>query len=260
MNNRSKSLTTRGKTLASTVDRFFRTNNYLITFLLCIFLLYEMSQTSDFRDAAKEQWATEISVLKKNLGKVHFLTASGQHVVGDKHVIGYADQRFKDYLKNTIIDNVIFGAMVLTDGFDIRFSSPEDILAKTERMRAFEDNFLKTNKTLLKLYREGVYKAIWDGRLPEYLEVSHVKMKEYRTYKDKNGYDLMEGTISVTLLVKSFIKELDKWDNRRTTIKIPFKAYVDILNYADTNNPFGLNIYELSVPVVYKPRADSLRK
>jgi len=240
------------------VDYFFRTNNYLITMLLCFFLLYEINHNNTFREDSAKQWKEELSMLKRNLGKVHFLTASGQHIVGEKHDIQYGDVRFKDYLKNIIVDNTIFGSMKLTQGFKLKFTSAKDIYDKTERMRKFEETFFKTDKTLLKLYRQGLYKAIWDARLPEYLEVSDVVMKNYTTHKNKYGYDVMKGKIAVSILVKSYIKELNKWDNRKTKITIPFSAYVDIVKFASIDNPFGLNIYEIDVPVLFKPRADDL--
>ena len=258
-NQRNTALFDKGKTMGLRINNFFRLNNYLITILLSLFMLYEIIQNNSFREDAATQWKDEISLLKRNLGKVHFLTASGQHVVGEKQVIMYGDVRFKDYLKNTIVDNTVFGAMKLTKGFKIKFLNPKDILEKTERMKKFENAFFHTDKTLLNFYRQGVYKAIWDARLPEYLEIDSVSMTEYTTSQDKNGYHIMSGKIELVILVKSYIKELSKWDNRKTNIAITFSAYVDINKYAGTDNPFGLNIYKLNVPVIYKPRADSLK-
>jgi len=219
-----------------------------------------MNHSNTFREEGRIQWEKQLSLLKRNLGKVHFLTASGQHIVGEKKIIQYGDVRFKDYLKNLIVDSTIFGSMKLTKGFKVSFSSGKEIYTKTKRLKLFEDSFFKTDNTLLHLYREGLYKAIWDGRLPEYLEVSDISMEDYRTFQNEHGYHLMKGKIKVTVLVKSFIKELKSWDNRKTKITIPFEAYVDIDKYGGIDNPFGLNIHALEVPVVFKPRADSLKK
>ena len=257
---RGKDVFYKGRGFAKRVDTFFRTNNYLITLLLCFFILYEINHNNTFRENASQQWEKELFMLKRNLGKVHFLTASGQHIVGEKHVIQYADKRFKDYLKNLIVDNTIFGSMKLTKGFAVKFSSAADILAKTEKMKNFEETFFHADQTLLSLYRQGLYRAIWDGRLPEYLEVSDVRMQNYLTSKNEHGYNMLQGDIEVAVLVKSYIKELNLWDNRKTKITIPFKAYIDIEKFAAIENPFGLNIYKLEIPVVHKPRADSLKK
>lgn len=263
-----KTLPTNTETGASSVPFYTKINvffrNYIFVIALGILMLNMMTycSNSDFQKTALDRIGQHGVLLKKNLGKVHFLTATGQHIVGSKRAVGYSDSRFKRYIANIIIDNQIQGLGELTGGFKISIRKAQDIPKKNEKFGFFNKTFLGNNGVSNKLYTDGLYRAIVEGRLPEYIFINESEIKSYRDVPDEDNSEIRHlfGTIRASVFIKSWIKELKEWDTREVQISIPFKATVDVAEFAGISNPFGVVFDELDIPVILKPTAEDVAR
>jgi len=249
------------ESLDARLNTFFKSNIYLLAFGMVGLNVLTMCSNSSFHEDALEQIDTHGALLKENLGKVHFLTATGQHVVGERFEVGYDDERFKLYLKNVVLDNLIQGLGEMTKGFTLKFINANDIKKNNERFSYFEDTFLPDGSTLLSLYRESLRQIIVEGRLPEYISFSDSVFKNYSVIKNKSEKGApvsIEGIIKSKLMIKSWIKEVKKWDSREVVISIPFKAVIDVAKSANIGNPFGIIFTEIQIPTIVKPKASDV--
>lgn len=249
--------------LTQKLNNFFRGNIYLLAFAMVGMTGLNMCSNSSFKSEALATIKGYEVLLKENLGKVHFLSASGQHVVGNRYEVGYEDDRFKQYLKNIILDNLVQGLSELTNGFTVVFRNGAEIKKKNERFAYFEKTFVPKGSNLLGLYRNSLHRIVVEGRLPEYISLSSSKFIHYyveRKTKEQQNNPHLKGSLSVKVFLKSWIKELKVWDTREVTMNIPFEAVVDIEKYANIGNPFGISFIELEIPTILKPKASDVQR
>lgn len=247
--------------LRDKMNTFFRQNIYVLAFAMVGLNVLTMCSNGSFHDEALGTIKEHGSLLKENLGKVHFLSASGQHVVGDRYEVGYEDDRFKLYVKNVILDNLVQGLAELSNGFSVKFKNGKEINKKNERFVYFEGTFLPKEKDILKLYRDSLYRSTVEGRLPEYISISGSKFLSYSVLKnsvDRKSAPQIEAKMKVKVFLKSWIKELKKWDTREDEIIIPFKAEINVEKYANIGNPFGIRFINIKIPTILKPRASDI--
>jgi len=244
------------------INSFFKSNIYLLAFSMVALNLLTYCSNSDFHDESIKILENHGDLLKRNLGKVHFLTASGQHIVGQKRAIGYNDPRFKRYIVNAILENQIQGLGALSKGFKVKILKDTDISNKNEKWKFFDDVFLSAFPSVNKLYREGVFRAIIEGRYPEYILVEEAKLDGYQDMPQEDNPEIrhLKGNIRAKLYVKSYIKELKVWDTREIDISVIFKATINVAEYADVGNPFGLEFTEIQIPTILKPTATEVAR
>jgi len=245
------------------VNVFFRKNIFLLAVAMVALNFLTYCSNSSFHDEALSKIDKHGVLLKENLGKVHFLTASGQHIVGDRYELGFADPRFKQYLKNVVLDNLLLGMAELTKGFSVKFKNPQDVYSKNSRIKYFEDNFVTKKAIFMKNYRTALYRAVVEGRYPEYMSVSNAVIDNYVYTKAVNSESKkpeIRGTIRASLYIKSWIKELKVWDTREIEVRIPFKAIIDVERYATVGNPFGVSFTTVEIPAIIKPTADDVKR
>ncbi len=252
--------------LVERLNTFFKGNIYLLAFGMVALSMLTMCSNSSFKDDAISKIEKHGLLLKENLGKVHFLTASGQHVVGERFEVGYEDERFQLYVKNIILDNLVQGLAELTKGFTLKFHNGEDIKAKNERFAYFENTFVTKNSPLLSLYRESLNRIVVEGRLPEYISLSDSRFSFYSIKKSlsgesgENSSPEIVAKLQAKVFIKSWIKELKVWDTREVVLNIPFKAIISVEQYANIGNPFGVMFKEIEIPTILKPKASDIAK
>lgn len=239
------------------LNSFFSQSIYVLAAAMVALSMLTYCSNSSFKSEALGEIKQHGVLLKENLGKVHFLTATGQHVVGTKHEAGYLDERFKLYVQNLILDNLIQGSVELTNTFHIKYSSEAEIATKNGRFKNFHETFIRSGTDPLSLFRQTLYRNLVDGRLPEYIFPSKVEFLQYYVNNNKDiGKDpQITARMRVTFMTKSFIKEIKKWENREVEAIIPFNFSVNVSKYANIANPFGLMLDDISIPVLVKPEA-----
>lgn len=247
------------------INTFFKENLFILAFSFVLMNILTMCSNSNFKSESLQLMKDQNLFLRENIGKVHFLSATGQVAVGEKQKLSYADSRFKSYIQNVLINNLLQGKGSLTGGFDKKISIRrwQDLSVVNDKLKLFKSSFLKKNSTVIDSYQKSLFLAILEKRLPEYMIPTNVGFEYYRVnskFLKKNQKKTIDGKIRVSVYIKSYIKELGKWDTREVEANIRFKIEINVAEYANYDNPFGIVFDDLDMPTLLKPDASSVER
>jgi hypothetical protein len=202
-----------------------------------------------------------VKYLQENVNKIYFLSASGMAITATKSEVSYSDERFKSYIVNEIVDKLVAGNIVLSSNYKITYASANDLVIKNHRINDFYGRFIKPDGSVLAAYARALHRAIVDGKYPEYINVlsqSYEKFVVRKPTEESQFKTKIDATLKLTLLVKSWIRDLKKWDTREVEIRVPFIAVIDVERYVNIGNPFGVHFEKLDLPIIHKPTATQI--
>ena len=244
--------------MGSKINKFIQYNAYILTAGIVLSFLFLNFRISSLASLTEDTLVSNTKYIKENIGHPIFLTASGVVITPEKKVLGYYDQRFKQYIINNTANTFIMGLIKFSKNYEIKYSTLNDIYTKNPYIKEFSSNF-KVDHGALKEYATAIYRIMLEGRLPEYIDIIDTDMTEFsidsKPNEDKNIYRTMRGVISVRALSKSWIKELGKWDNREINPKLKFEAIIYPSKYANIGNPFGIKFTKIDSPINVKATA-----
>jgi len=203
-----------------------------------------------------------VKYLKENVNKVYFLSASGMAITATKSEVSYADERFKSYIINEIVTKMLAGNIVLSSNYTITYANYDEFVTKNEQVKNFYTRFVKPNKRVLQSSLRSLHRAVVEGKYPEYINVLSQRYTQYRITppnEETGGKTKIKATVQLNILVKSWIRDLKRWDTRQMTISIPFVLRIDVERYANIGNPFGIHFEKLSIPAIHKPTGSQIR-
>ena len=203
-----------------------------------------------------------VQYLKENVNKVYFLSASGMAITATRSEVSYTDERFKSYIANEIINKLISGNIILSSYYKVTYASGAEIIDKNKNIHDFYTRFVSPDKSVLTPFARSLHRAVVDGRYPEYINVLTHKYTQYIIEKpnEQNGFKTtIKGGLELTMLVKSWIRELKQWDTREVPLNIPFTLNIDVERHANIGNPFGIHFIGITIPVLHKPTATQVQ-
>jgi len=240
------------------ISDFVSLNAFVLMLIMLAIWAHQVYVVGGTVQRVEQRQSAMVKYLKENVNKVYFLSASGMAITATRSEVSYTDPRFKAYIANEIIDQLILGNIVLSSNYKVTYLSGDDILSKNDRIKDFYTRFISPDKAVLTSYLRTIHRAVLDGRYPEYINVLKHTYTSYVIEKPNktNGFKLsIKGNISLQVLVKSWIRELKQWDTRSVRMSVPFKLYIDIDKYVNIGNPFGIHFTSIDLPALKKPTA-----
>jgi len=240
------------------ISDFVSLNAFVLMLIMFAIWVHQVYVVGGTVQRVENRQAAMIKYLKENVNKVYFLSASGMAITATRSEVSYTDPRFKGYIANEIIDKLISGNIVLSSNYKVTYVSGDEILSKNDRIKDFYTRFVSPHKAVLTPYLRTIHRAVVDGRYPEYINVLTHRYTSYTIRKpdEKNGFKTsIKGSISLNVLVKSWIRELKQWDTREVSMSVPFELYIDVDKYVNIGNPFGIHFSSIKLPVLKKPTA-----
>ena len=256
---RKKIEITKNEEIWKRINRFVQYNTYAITAGILLTFVFLDMKIGSLSDRVEETLVKNTDYIKRNIGHPIFLSATGQVIVAKKSPMSYYDDRFKQYLVNNITDRLIMGLVRLSGNYKIRYYNGKDILKKNKEIKAFIDNFLAGRSHALIKYADSLYLAMVEKRLPEYIDILNAKTNNYSVRKDPHdGKTHISFTLEIRAIIKSWIKDLGRWDTREISIRIPAELIIDPSRYANIGNPFGIYFKEIDIPAILKPTPNAV--
>ena len=240
------------------ISDFVSLNAFVLMLIMFAIWVHQVYVVGGTVQRVENRQAAMIKYLKENVNKVYFLSASGMAITATRSEVSYTDPRFKGYIANEIIDKLISGNIVLSSNYKITYKTGDEILNKNARIHNFYTRFVLPDKSVLKTFTRALHRAVVEGRYPEYMNVLRHQYTQYTIGKpsETNGFKTtINGGLKLTVLVKSWIRELKQWDTREVTYDIHFKLYIDVAKFANIGNPFGIHFTSIEPPVLQKPTA-----
>lgn len=244
------------------INNFMQVNSYAfsIGILLTFFVLnYRLSTLAA---VVEDTLVENTRYIKKNIGHPIFLTASGRFLVANKTEMGYYHERFKNNISSTVSNALVTGLIKLSDNYKIKFEKPIDIINKNIFLSDFTDSFVSDRQVLSEYYK-GLYQIMGEWRYPEHMDIVSIQMNTYSIDsvhgEEKNKYRTLRAVVSPTVIIKSWIKELNIWDKRRAVLNIKIRAFINPEN-ASTRNPFGVDYKAIKYVLPVKPTAREASK
>ena len=247
--------------LGQTIHRFINLNSLVIVSLILIVAFHQIFIVGSTVNSLEKQQEKMVKYLRENVNKVYFLSANGQVITAKKSSVSYTDDRFKQYLSNNVLDNLVGGSIWLSQDGKILYHKPEDIVLKHKKIKYMYENFIKPNGTVLAPYIKALYTKFSQNKLPEYIIVTDAKYSTYIVHRPSeiNNFKYsINAILDVKINEKSWIPDLKKWDTRVINSIIRYKAIIDPVKYASSGNPWGVHITELKIPVITKPTANEV--
>jgi hypothetical protein len=240
------------------ISDFVSLNAFALLLLILAIWVHQVYVVGATVERVEMRQNAMVKYLKENVNKVYFLSASGMAITATRSEVSYTDERFKSYIANEIIDKLISGNIVLSSNYKITYVSGDEIITKNKRINDFYTRFVSPDKAVLTPFVRALHRAVVDARYPEYINVLTHKYTQYTIQKpnEKNGYrTTIKGGLQLTVLVKSWIREVKQWDTREVSLNIPFTLYIDVAKYVNIGNPFGIHFTSVKLPVLHKPTA-----
>ena len=257
--NKRASSTDKNTSIMAKISDFVSLNAFVLVLIMFAIWAHQVYVVGGTVKRVENRQAEMVKYLKENVNKVFFLSASGMAITATKSEVSYTDPRFKGYIANEIITKLIFGNIILSNNYKITYTSGEDILNKNDKIKDFYTRFVAPHKQVLLVpYLRTLHRAVVEGRYPEYIYIVSHKFSNYIVQKpsENNGYKtVIKGNISLTALVKSWIREMKQWDTREVTMNVPFELKIDVAKYVNIGNPFGIHFTSIKPPVLQKPTA-----
>jgi len=247
--------------LTTIIHNFINFNSLVIVGLIGVIAFHQFFIVGATVNSLESQQEKMVKYLKENVQKVYFLSANGQIITAKKSGISYSDDRFKQYMSNTILDNLIGGSIWLSKNGKIVYHKPEDLITKNDRINYFYINFIKPNGSVIAPYIKGIYSKLSTNKLPEYLTITSAEYEQYATHKpnENNNYKHnINAILKVRVIVKSWIPDIKRWDTREVPIRVRYSAVIDPVKYAKGGNPWGILFTNLEIPILVKPTARSI--
>jgi len=240
------------------ISDFVSLNAFVLMLIMFAIWVHQVYVVGSTVDRVEKRQSAMIKYLKENVNKVYFLSASGMAITATRSEVSYTDERFKSYIANEIIDKLISGNIVLSSNYKVTYVSGEDILTKNDRINNFYKRFVAPHTVVLSTFTRALHRAVVDGRYPEYINVLSHRYTSYIIQKPnkENGFKtIIKASLSLNVLVKSWIRELKQWDTREVVLNVPFEFYIDVVKYVNIGNPFGIHFQSIKLPVLQKPTA-----
>ncbi|QDD68220.1 hypothetical protein [Caminibacter pacificus] len=227
------------------VIKFFTTNAWITTIMIVVTFLYLNSKIGDLLDKNQET----LSYVKKDLGKVIFISSTGNIVALKKQPVFYSDKRVALYVKNLIQEHLIQDLVSVSKGFKVNYTSYEDMIKKYTPFKTFLPYLI--NKKIIQNYAKNIFELINEDEYPEYVRVYDYKINLYNV--DKKG----NFTINITYyaIVNAYYKELttlNKWRSKKVSFNVKAKGFFNVVRYGNIDNPFGLKFTEINIPIITK--------
>ena len=261
--NKRASKSDKNSSMIAKINDFVTLNNFVIFLLILAVWFHQIFVVGATVDQLEKNQNRMVRYLKQNVNKVYFLSASGLILSAEKGEISYADERFKSFLSNELITSLVGGAIEISSNYTITFKSANDIVHLNKKIGRFYQRFVQPHKKVITPFSRSLYRALIEGKYPEYINVISTRYTKYRVEKPnkKNGqYITIKASLAVRLLVKSWVRDLKIWDTREVPITVKFQAIVDVDRYANMSNPFGVHFTGLDFPVIQKPTGFEIRE
>ena len=257
-NNIRASSQNKNTSIIAKISDFVSLNAFVLMLIMFAIWVHQVYVVGGTVNRVEARQAAMVKYLKENVNKVYFLSASGMAITATKSEVSYTDERFKGYIANEIINELISGNIVLSSNYKVTYVSGDDILSKNEKIHDFYTRFVAPNKSVLTPYVRALHRAVVDGRYPEYINTLTSKYTQYVIQKpneENNFKTVIRGTLGLNVLVKSWIREIKQWDTREVVMNVPFKLFIDVGRYVNIGNPFGIHFESIKLPVLKKPTA-----
>jgi len=252
----------KNSSIIAKISDFVSLNAFVLMLIMFAIWIHQIYVVGGTVQRVENRQAAMIKYLKENVNKVYFLSASGMAISAKKSKVSYTNDRFKAYIANEIIYNLINGNVMLSSNYKITYLSGDEILKKNQNINDFYTRFVAPNKEVLTSYLRSLHRTVVDGRYPEYINTLSRKYTKYIIQKPnkQNGFKtVITANLSLNILVKSWIREFKRWDTREIPMNIPFKLYIDVAKYVNIGNPFGIHFINLQVPILKKPTATQVQ-
>jgi hypothetical protein len=226
------------------IQKFLNTNNWIIAIGILLVFFYLSSKIGDVLDEVQK---TAINV-RKDIGKVIFVSSDGQIVKLKKSPVSYTDKRVARYLANTIEDSLITDLVRISEGFKKTYKNPVDLV---ENYKPFKEFLTYINKRWLINYANNILLLISEDNYPEYIQVYDKKINSYRVL-DNNSFDI---EITYYVIKRSYLKEIlqpNKYVTAKDTINVKAKGFFNIVKYGSFDNPFGLKFTSIQINLLTK--------
>jgi len=259
--NKRASKSNKNSSIVAKINDFITLNSFALFLLVLAVWFHQIFVVGTTVKELEANQYKMVKYLKDNVDKVYFLSASGMAITATKSEVSYADERFKSYMVNEITDKLMYGNIVISTNYKVTYKSGSELVLKNKRINDFFTRFVKPHGNVLAPYARSLHRAMVEGRYPEYINVLSQQYTKYIITKpsEATGYKTkIDATIKLNLLVKSWIRDLKKWDTREVKIIIPFVVLIDVAKYANIGNPFGIHFVELKLPVIHKPTATQI--
>ena len=245
------------------IDDFVKYNSWALVAMVALSFLYVSSTIGDLADTVEKTLVKNTRFIRENIGHPIFLSATGQVVVAEKTPLSFSDARIREYILNSLFDNLVAGTVRVSKNYKVQYSDGDDILKRYNRFRNFYGRFLHGDPSQLRDYAKNLYLAITEDTLPNYINVvdSHIsnyQIKKVAINEGGDGLTHISGMAVGHVVVKSWIADLNQWDTRETMLNIRFSIVADPAKYADIGNPFGFFFTDLDIPITKKPTARSI--
>ena len=254
--NKRASSSDKNSTIFAKISDFLSLNSFVMVLLILGVWVHQVFVVGNTIDTLEKNQKNMVDYLKENVNKVYFLSASGMVITATKSAVSYEDERFKSYIANQIINNLIAGNVVVSENYKVQYASPDDLVLKNKRINHFFESYIKPHGTVIAPYARALHRAIVEGKYPEYINVLSQSYEKYSIIKpceDTQYKTEIRASLSLKAVVKSWIRDLKEWDTREVVLRVPFKVQIDVDRYVNFSNPFGIHFLELGVPILHKP-------
>jgi len=245
------------------IDVIVRGNSFIITALIIFSFIYLNNKLGNISDVFTQEIIKNTKVMRENIGRPIFLTANGQVLVGERNKMGYADNRFINYVESLLTRTFYSGLNEISKNKKLIFRSSMDIARKNKELNYFCNTYLLNDKVIL-TYLNGIFRGIIDKSFPETIMLSQTKMSNWRVNRprkddrDQNIY--ISGRIDSIVVADSWIIDLKKYYKVKMSSSLKFKFKISVNKWGSIDNPFGIKFVSISLPVIKKPTARSLTK
>jgi len=252
----------KNSSIVTKINDFVSLNSFALLLLMLGIWFHQVYVVGDTVKQLEANQHKMVKYLKENVDKVYFLSASGMAITATKSEVSYADERFKSYMLNEIVTKMLAGNIVLSSNYTITYANYNEFVTKNAQVKNFYTRFVKPNKGVLESSLRSLHRAVVEGKYPEYINVLSQKYVHYKIIppsEETGPQTKIDAKVVLTILVKSWIRDLKRWDTRKMKISIPFSVRIDVAKYANIGNPFGIHFEKLQIPAIHKPTGSQIR-
>jgi len=235
------------KTFKDKIQTFLNTNNWIIAFGIIFTFFYLSLKLGSVIDEVKN---TE-KVVRKDIGKVIFITNDGRIIKLKKENVSYADKRIALYISNVIENHLIKDLVTISKGFKEKYSSGKELVEKFTPFNSFK-KFLINPKWIYE-YANNILLLISADNYPEYINPYDRVIKKFVIINSKtNEFEIQ---IIYKVIKRSYLRELttlNKYKTEYAIISFKGKGVLNPAKYGNFDNPFGLKFIDLKITLLTK--------
>lgn len=235
------------KNFVNKIHTFLNANNWIIAFGIIITFVYLSLKIGNVLNAVEN---SEISI-KKDIGKVVFLTSDGRIIKLKKAPVSYADKRIALYVANLVEVHLIKDLVTISKGFKVNYSSGKDLVNKFKPFNDFKSYLLNPN--WINTYASNILLLISNDNYPEYINPYNRKILNFVVINTKTNSFKID--IQYDIIKRSYLRELTTPNKYKTAYAvIDFKAqgFFNPGKYGSFVNPFGLKFTNININILTK--------